>query len=588
MRTITATTGARAPETDDWRARRLGARSRLWWWLPIVLAVVYALALAPSLPAIIAHTWWSADSASAGFVAELYRHPAPGQYIILGNHGWYETLAFYLLTRTLPGHLALWYSVPIAVWAMTIALIGVSAGRAFGRYGAGLAVAALLCLAPGGLMVIFQPTAHTNVVFHAAALAVVAGWILPRIRTLALPVIIGSGVLIGGFTGLALAGDAIALVWAVLPFVVTAGVCAGRGSAGAATRTLAFALATLIAMLAVTVLLTGIMHGDGIRVDQLAQSMQAEFIAPSALGANIGQMLQELAYVVGGNFFGHRINGNGILELISGGTLLLGAAAVLFAVYRTARAGLRRFKADGAGVNPRLVHLVFWSTCLVGGLLMFVLSTIGSGDYRYLLGPVIAMAALLPACVALGNGWRVAVAAGLSLLALVGFVRLDTRPLPYLRMDTALGASDMPAVSGFAHRYHATVGYAFYWDAVEITWHTHFAVKLYAVTRCGPRHRVYCPLLHADSFTGAYLPRRGLRTLFVSDGRFAKSTPAPSWGQPIASQQIGRLTLYVYPYDIANRFPKPPPGDIREVITGQVRRPAPSTPTTARWNGLGS
>lgn len=578
MRTITATTGARAPEAEDSRRREGGARQRLWWWLPIALVGVYALALAPALPDIIAHTWWSADSASAGYVARLYTHLAPGQYVILGNHGWYETLGFYLLSRSLPGHLVLWYSAPIVIWLITIALVGVSAGRAFGRYGAGLAVAGLLCLSPGGLMVIFQPTAHTNVVFHAAALAAVAGWVLPRIRTLALPVVTGLGVLIGAFTGLAVAGDAFALVWAVLPFVVAAGVCASRGPVAATARTLAFGLVTLSAMLAVTVALTGVMHSAGIRVDQLAQSMQAEFIGPTALGANVGMTLNELAYLVGGNFLGHQINGNGVLQLLSGGTMLLGAAAVLFAVYQTAvRARQRRFR-SGGGVDPRLVHLVFWSTCLVAGLLMFMLSSVGSGDYRYLLGPVVAIAALLPAGAARGRDWRLAIAAGLSVLAVAGLVRLDTRPLPYLRMDSPLGSTDMPAVTAFAHRYHATYGYAFYWDAVELTWHTHFEVQLHSVTRCGWHNRAYCPLYHADSFTAAYKPRRHLRTLFVSDVRFPRSTPLPSWGAPLAVEQVGRLTLYVYPYDVANRFAPPRPGQIRDVITGQKPRHVTPTP----------
>jgi hypothetical protein len=126
------------------------------------------------------------------------------------------------------------------------------------------------------------------------------------------------------------------------------------------------------------------------------------------------------------------------------------------------------------------------------------------------------------------------------------------------------------AVARFARRYHASYGYAVYWDAVTITWHTNFAVNLHPVIRCGrrPRDR-YCPLYHADSFTAAYIPRRGLRTLFVADQRF-RSAPAASWGRPVASERIGRLTLYAYAYDIAERFPKPRPGEIQRVISGSA------------------
>jgi hypothetical protein len=537
--------------------------------LPVALVGVYAAALIPRLPAIIAHTWWSADSGSAGVVAQLYSHPAPGQYIILGDHGWYEAFSFDLLTRRLPAHKLLWYSIPVVVWVITIALVGVSAARAFGRYGAGLAIAGLLCLAPVGLMLVFQPTAHTNVVFHAAVLAVVAGWVLPRIRTLPLPGVLGAGVLVGAFTGLAIAGDELALAWAVLPFVVAVGVCAWRGPVTDAARTLAFALVTLTAMLVVAVLFTAIMQSAGIRVDKLAQASQMQFVKPGALVANVGKMVNELGYLVGGSFLGHRIDRDGFLELVSGGTLLLGGAAAVFAVYRAAvAAGERRPGGSRAEVSPKLVHVAFWSTCLTVGLLLFLLSSVGSVDYRYLVGPLVAIAALLPVAAARTRDWRVAVGAGLAVLALAGLYRLESMPLPYLPRDVSLAHKDLVAIDSFAHRHHATSGYAIYWDAVTITWHTNFSVKLYPVKRCGRHAGRYCPLYHADSFTAAYIPRRRLRTLFIFDGRFGPA-PVASWGRPIAREKIGRLTVYAYPYDIANRLLRRP-GEIRRVITGQA------------------
>ena len=545
--------------------------SDLWWWLPVALAGIYAALVAFQLPALIAHTWWSADSGSAGVVAQLYSRPPPGQYIVLGNHGWYEALSAYLLTRGLPAHRLLWYALPIAAWIATIALIGASARRAFGRYGGGLAIAGLLCLAPGGLMLIFQPTAHTNVVFHAAALALVAGWVLPRIMTLPLPAVVGTGLLIGAFTGLAIAGDGLALLWAVLPFVVAMGVCAWRRPLAAVLRTLAFALTTLIGMLLVTVLFTAIMRNAGIRVDQLAQSEQMQFVKPGALAANVGKMLNELAYLVGGNFLGHRMNRTGLIEMVSGGMLLLGGAAAVYAICRASRTGERPGPGSGTDANavsPRLVHVAFWSTCLAAGLMLFVLSALGSVDYRYLVGPVVAIAALLPVAAARSTGWRLAIAVGLAVMVLAGLARLDTRSLPYLPRDVPLAQRDLSVVTRFAHRHHATDGYAVYWDAVTITWHTKFAVRLHPVIRCGPPHRyTYCPLYHADSFTDSYVPRRGLRTLFIRDSRF-RSKPPASWGKPIASQRVGRLTVYAYRYDIAQHFPKPRPGQIRRLITG--------------------
>ncbi len=571
MKTITATRGASAPHAEDQSPRLHGARNRrnLWWWLPVALAGVYALVLIPELPTVIAHLWWSADTGAAGAVAQIYSHPPSGQYIVIGDHGWYEALSFNVLTRGLPAHRLLWYGAPVAVWVITIALVGVSAGRAFGRYGAGLAIAGLLCLAPGGVMIVLSPTNHTNVVFHAAALAVVTGWVLPRIRTLSLSVVLGTGVLIGAFTGLAIAGDAIALAWAVLPFVVVVGVCARRGPVVSAARTLAFGLVTLTAMLVGSAVFTAIMYGAGFRIDEIAQSVQMHFVKPGALAAQVGKTLDELAYLVGGNFLGHRVDGSGFLELVCGGTLLLGGAAVVVAVYRTAAGAGKRGGSSGAEVSPKLVHIAFWSTCLMVGLLMFLLSSVGPINYRYLVGPLVAIAALLPVAAARSTDWRIAVAAGLAVMAVAGLVRLETRPLPYLPRVQRLAQRDMVAVARFARRYHASYGYAIYWDAVTIGWHTNFAVNLHPVVRCGRLRERYCPAYHADSFTAAYIPRKGLRTLFIADTRFHANPPA-SWGRPVAIERIGRLTLYAYPYDIARHFSKPPPGEIHRVITGGV------------------
>lgn len=544
------------------------SRLRLRWWLPLALVGLYAAALIPELPAIVAHTWWSADSGSAGVIAQLYRQPPAGQYIVLGDHGWYEAFSFYLLTRGLPAHRLLWYGFPVVIWVSSIALIAVPAARAFGRYGAALAAAGLLCLARAGLMLAFQPTAHTNVIFHAAVLAAVAGWLLPRIGALTLPVVLGVGVLIGAFTGLALAGDAMALAWAVLPFVVATGVCAWRGPAVAAPRTVGFTMVTLAAMLAVSRLFTAIMHGAGIRVDQLAQTAQLQFVKPDALAANVGRLFNELTYWVGGNFLGYRIDGGGFLELVSGCTLLLGAVAVLRAVQLTA-SGVARRPSGGsaAAVDARLVYTAFWGTCLAVGLLSFLLASEGPVNYRYLLGPLVAIAALLPLAAARGGGWRIAVCAGLAVMALGGLARVAARQLPYLAGDVPLPARDMTAIERFAHRHHATYGYGLYWDAVMVTWHTNFAVNVHPVTHClWDKHR-YCPLYHADSFTAAYIPRRGLRTLFIAD-RLLKSKPVAAWGRPLATERLGRLTLYAYPYDIANRFPRTSRWAIRRVISG--------------------
>jgi hypothetical protein len=56
--------------------------------------------------------------------------------------------------------------------------------------------------------------------------------------------------------------------------------------------------------------------------------------------------------------------------------------------------------------------------------------------------------------------------------------------------------------------------------------------------------------------TSWYRPRPGAKTFLLSDPAYpaTPSAPTPDLGPPIAIHQIGRVTMYVYPYDIAARF----------------------------------
>jgi hypothetical protein len=55
--------------------------------------------------------------------------------------------------------------------------------------------------------------------------------------------------------------------------------------------------------------------------------------------------------------------------------------------------------------------------------------------------------------------------------------------------------------------------------------------------------------------TSWYTPRPRQPTFLISDAtQPVSSAPTPSLGNPTAVQQIGPLTVYVYPYDIAGRM----------------------------------
>lgn len=543
------------------------------WSLPVLLAAVYAIAaVLPNLGTIINHTWWSADSIAAGFIGQLWHLPAAGQYVIIGDHGWYEAAAFYLLTRVLPAHRAVWYVAPLFFWALTIALLAVSAARAFGRYAGSLVTAALLCLAPTGLMVIFQPTAHTNAIFHAAVLVLVATFVIPRTQELSLRTLLLVAIALGLFSGLPAAGDSIALVWGAIPFAVAVGLSAWRGPGLAARRTIAFGLVTLVSLVVAAAVFGSIMQGFGFRIDELDAKDALRFATVGTIGTNFKTLVYELQYLVGGDFFGQKFTFQAVVDLVTAVALFIGVGAVAFVTRREVAAGGQRAAGGSARpVSPRLVYVAFWSTCLVGGVVMFLIGSPGTGVSRYLVGPLVAVAALLPLAAARGQGWRILVAAGISVVAVAGVIRVDSaQRMPLLPGTEPLGRGTIYRVERFAEREHATFGYAAYYDAMTLSWFTGFHLQLHEVRHCGPFKTHYCPEYQV-AFTSADLPRPGIRTLFIADPFTRFYTPDPRWGKPLASKQIGRLTVYVYSYDIASRFPKRSAAEIQQVITGNPR-----------------
>src|SRR5579863_7678718 len=99
--------------------------------------------------------------------------------------------------------------------------------------------------------------------------------------------------------------------------------------------------------------------------------------------------------------------------------LFAGLVAVVWAVRRRIANALPRGAGGGDVVGERFVHTTFWITVLGAGLVMFLIGSPNpwTTDGRYLLGPYIAIAALLPLLVERGLGWKMVVTAAVSLFA---------------------------------------------------------------------------------------------------------------------------------------------------------------------------
>jgi hypothetical protein len=186
---------------------------------------------------------------------------------------------------------------------------------------------------------------------------------------------------------------------------------------------------------------------------------------------------------------------------------------------------------------------------------VFICSTLPIDRYsaRYLLSVAYAIAVLVAVGAAASARARAIVA-----LAACVVVAGSTTAIAARDLQSNLGnfptTADARALSEFAADHRLRYGYAGYLDAAALTWQADGPVEVYPVNLCGsgpdtclfPFHRI-------DSW---YTPRPATRTFFVVDPKQPTGMEGflPRFGKPELVERVGRLVVYVFPYDIASRF----------------------------------
>ena len=109
-----------------------------------------------------------------------------------------------------------------------------------------------------------------------------------------------------------------------------------------------------------------------------------------------------------------------------------------------------------------------------------------------------------------------------------------------------------------ADENHATVGYAGYWDASNLTWNVNLRVAVRPVMQCpNPTGAGMCPFFLERVPSWYVIQRRRSFLLVDPSDQFLASLPL-GLGRPSARYTLGSLRMYVYPYDIASRLGPPP------------------------------
>ena len=523
------------------------------WLAPLLVSIAYLITFATQISRLLAATYLNADAASAPVIGQLYGGAAGSRTVILGHLGWYSTLLYELATRWLPLHRQLWEGSPYLMALCSVVLVGWAVWRIAGRWAGILAGCILVCASPALLQLLLVLNDHAPTWFTLALLGAFLVLLELRVEKLSRPLLLAAGALVGVLLGANGASDVLLTLAGAVPFLFAAattwGVHRDRGTAQAAL----VALATCVLALLVGLLVHAYAHHENI---VSASDPRTSMLAgQEAIGPNFKLWWQSLAVLGNGNFFGLSLGFSSVLAFICA-VLTIAGVLIVARVARTQVARSLTREVDGPAASREsatFAWCLYWATSLVVLSAAFIFSAIPEGltSDRYLAGAIYAVAALVPLLVGQSLALRIAVTTAVTVYAFAGWLALAQQRIAPPASPSHQIANE---ISRIARKEGLTIGYGGYWDASPITWSTHLGVKVFPVDDCDGNQHLCASELHL--ITSWYKPRPGTRTFLLSDSTYPSpgSAPTPDLGAPSAVHQIGPVTMYVYPYDIASRL----------------------------------
>lgn len=109
------------------------------------------------------------------------------------------------------------------------------------------------------------------------------------------------------------------------------------------------------------------------------------------------------------------------------------------------------------------------------------------------------------------------------------------------------------------------VGYGDYWDAMPITWQTHFRLPIYPVYECEARKKDdLCPFF-INMHTNWYVSRPHQRSLLLvgDTDHFVHKPLSRRLGSPEKIVRMPNATVYIFGYDLAARLKRVPWATVR-------------------------
>ncbi len=523
--------------------------ARWWWWAAVPFAAVYLVLLATQFGSVITSSNLDADAVSGPVIGQLFGAAGAHAHVVLGTFGWYSTLLFELATKWLPAHRQVWEAAPYAMLLAGAALTAWSVYAIAGRVAASLTAVILICASPHALLLLLSMTQHSPVWFCLALLGAFLV-LLERRGTRTRPLLLGLLALVVGIViGANAASDPLVTVAGLAPFCLALVAATWLAPEGDRLRP-ALAAAVMLVVVAATWVGTDLLM-SGLNVMPEHGQHTGRLASATKVGSNFRLWWQSITLLGNGDFLGRNLSFATGLAVICG-ALSIGAVALLpWLGWRELRGAAIARSARAPG---RVAFLVFWccsAALLSGAFLVSALPADAAAD-RYLVGLIYAAAAVVPAVAGRRPIAQAAVLVATCTFALSAVISMAQRhaatPPPQAPAQRVI-----PSIERIASRQHLQVGYAGYWDAAPITWATHYHVLVYPVSVCD-RGAHLCPFdLHF--ITSWYEPRAGVRSFLLTDSRSGLvPAPTPDLGRPLAVYRLGQATMYVYPYDVAQKL----------------------------------
>ena len=506
--------------------------------LPIVLALGYAVVLVVRYPQIVG--WQNADADVAAFyvLAGALAHGHAG-VVQLATQGAWVQYGFMVATDGLSFHRVLWELFVPAMSLVTIGLCAATVSRLGGRRAAVLTTVLLIAASPTVLMTMISVGWHNTTPLGAVLLGGHLVW-LGRGKRGRGRVLAGT-LVVGVLVGVLLASDELLADVGLAPYVIAAfAVGLGTGDRRellVALETSAIAVAARTALLVVTERIGIHLTTPPIALDLPDALTHARWLGEGLLRIGNGRTI---------------VPAGGAIGVLTLGAAFVTVMALLTMSY--VAGGSYRERRRGPDARRRALHTMFWVLTAGCAAVAYVTTDLASAPSdRYFVITMFAVAATVPLLPVRG-GWALrGLSAGSSVFVAAGVVALATGQIHHRNVieDTSDPAA-VPALARVVAAHHLGIGYAGFWDAENLQWMSHGALRLHPLLG----DDVHASAMYFQRASAWYRPRPHTATYIVLvphdtnfPDRLPRTLPAPR-----RVYHLGSITIDAWPYDIAAWF----------------------------------